>query len=558
MRRCFHNNTRMSLIAATTLMLSLMSCDKNESPANVHQGSEKAYIGVTVGFNNDNSSLKGAITNGQKDVAGTDIEQAVLDGKGYLFFNDMPGWWLPLHEKSGVYESDLITLTPSEGMTELKLSFLLNNPYRLEISDYLKTKTVPLTDLLKVTNDNTALLMTTVVDSPENTKSIDITATEDEVKSGAKNNYSFNVERLVSKVQITQKAGLSMELPAGTLISPMTFSMAGSAREIYLFTNEAGSRTLDPTANKAIYKGFKSVIDTKTVATNWNPKDGHPFLQRVSDKVAGTDEYILNGYYRNPQNVVDAEAEPTSINTGFYFFENSMFGGENVGSKKGEIKYNRIAYAKVYVRFATIKGWKRTADGNGIEEGTWGTGTDTRRSMVPVPSAWYNANRANPKYKDHLWLGTYPGLDGAAYIYEVIDQPKTFYMCMDDGEIFDTPEAAYLYYKGFPKNLRKYENGKMVYLLPINAQKNITKNFINYCDTRRNNIYDIRIDYISGLGRNYDPVDPDDPNIPMPEDNPFEPPTDPQIPVEPYEYTMQITGKVLGWNKVTKSYILQY
>ena len=96
----------------------------------------------------------------------------------------------------------------------------------------------------------------------------------------------------------------------------------------------------------------------------------------------------------------------------------------------------------------------------------------------------------------------------------------------------------------------------MVYLIPLNRQLDGTKRFVNYCDTRRNNIYDLNIASISGIGLNHDPVDPDDPNIPKPEDNPFEPPTDPQIPVEENDYLMRITAKILKWNLVEKHYAL--
>lgn len=140
--------------------------------------------------------------------------------------------------------------------------------------------------------------------------------------------------------------------------------------------------------------------------------------------------------------------------------------------------------------------------------------------------------------------------------FQIEDAPSTFYYCEDDGEIFDTARAAYIYYKGFPKNLRKYDEGRMVYLVPMNRQLDPTKKFVNYCDTRRNNIYDLTITGISGIGKNYDPVDPDDPNVPKPEDNPFEPPTDPQIPVEPADYLMRITAKVIKWNLVEKHYAL--
>lgn len=372
------------------------------------------------------------------------------------------------------------------------------------------------------------------------------------------NFITSEVERIVAKVQVSQKDGLSLTLRNIGTLSPLTYSMAGSAKETYLFRDHAGSRTLvDETTESAVYEGFKSVIDDQTVPLDWDPKAGHPFLRRVSDK-EGTD-YVLGGYYRNPKAVTNATTATTSIKGGFYFYENSMYGGtKKVADKKGEIKYNRIAYAKVYTKLIEIKGWKLTTNGMDIERGTWGNETTNRRNAVPVPDEWYFQARAkHPDWvNDRLYKRTFPGIDGGAKLFEVIDTPKTFYYCEDDGEIFDTARAAYIYYKGFPKNLRKYDGGRMVYLVPMNRQLDPTKGFVNYCDTRRNNIYDLTVTAISGIGKNYDPVDPDDPNVPKPEDNPFEPPTDPQIPVEPADYLMRITAKVLKWNLVEKHYAL--
>ena len=93
----------------------------------------------------------------------------------------------------------------------------------------------------------------------------------------------------------------------------------------------------------------------------------------------------------------------------------------------------------------------------------------------------------------------------------------------------------------------------MVYLTPLNAQGEQGK--IYNCDTRRNNIYDLEIQGVNGLGYNYDPVDPDDPYIPKPNDNPLEP--DPVIPpINDTEITIKVRAKVLNWNYIHQSYDL--
>lgn len=372
-----------------------------------------------------------------------------------------------------------------------------------------------------------------------------------------RNFFTAEVERIVAKVQVSQKDGLSLTLPNIGTLSPLTYSMAGSAKQTYLFRDHAGSRTLvNETAESAIYTDFKSVINDKKVPTDWDSKDAHPFLQRVSDK-EGT-EYVLDGYYRNAKPVTNATASATSIKGGFYFYENSMYGGDKkVADKKGEIKYNRIAYAKVYTKLTPTNAYTQGSGGERVVASA-GEFTKEQSYIVDISKELYDKLRKDPAYRDRVSSGFefIPGESGGRTVYDlrVTDKPGTFYEGVDDGLLYLRLRDAVMLGKNTA--VRKYDGGRMVYLVPMNRQLDPTKKFVNYCDTRRNNIYDLTIKGISGIGRNYDPVDPDDPNVPKPEDNPFEPPTDPQIPVEPADYLMRITAKVIKWNLVEKHYAL--
>ncbi|WP_297236999.1 Mfa1 family fimbria major subunit [uncultured Porphyromonas sp.] len=368
------------------------------------------------------------------------------------------------------------------------------------------------------------------------------------------NFISSEVERVVAKVQVSQKDGLSLTLPNIGTLSSLTYSMAGSAKETYLFRDHAGTRTLvDETTESAIYEGFKSVIDDKTVPTDWDPKAGHPFLRRVSDKEGA--DYVLGGYYRNPKAVTNATATVESIKGGFYFYENSMYGGtKKVADKKGEIKYNRIAYAKVYTKLTPTKAY--TEKGGKKEVASSDDFTKPQSYNVEISKELYDKLKADPAYRDRVdnWIGFQDGVARNIYVLKVTDKAGTFYEGVDDGLLYLRLRDALMLGKNTA--VRKYDEGRMVYLIPLNRQLDPTKGFVNYCDTRRNNIYDLTITGISGIGKNHDPVDPEDPNVPKPEDNPFEPPTDPQIPVEEADYLMRITAKVIKWNLVEKHYAL--
>ena len=250
-----------------------------------------------------------------------------------------------------------------------------------------------------------------------------------------------------------------------------------------------------------------------------------------------------------------------SINGGFYFLENSMYGNNRVASKKGEIKYNRIAYAKVYTKLTPTHAYT-TKDTNGSYERVIASPEEFTKEQsydMEISKELYDELSKDPAYKGRLSSGfvTKPGsADGyMSYSLSVTDKLGTFYEGVDDGLLYLRLRDAVLMGN---KSVRKYDEGRMVYLIPLNRQLDGAKGFVNYCDTRRNNIYDLNIASISGIGLNHDPVDPDDPNIPKPEDNPYEPPTNPQIPVEEdeKEYPMRITAKILKWNLVEKHYAL--
>lgn len=460
------------------------------------------------------------------------------------------------------------TLTPGAGGTdytarfELPLKQSVTTPYAVLVgsqdlgltqTDFTADKTVGSDHFLNVIHED-GFIQTSK--SSDGSTTIEPGVTDPSPMNG--NFITSKVERIVAKVQVSQKDGLSLTLPnnIGTL-SPLTYSMAGSAKETYLFRDHAGSRTLvDETTASAVYEGFKSVIDDKTVPLDWDPKAGHPFLRRVSDK-EGTD-YVLGGYYRTPKAVTNATTATASTKGGFYFYENSMYGGtKKVADKKGEIKYNRIAYAKVYTKLTPTKAYTQ---GNGGERVVASAEEFTKEQsyIVDISKELYDKLRNDPAYRDHVSSGVefIPGESGGRMVYmlNVTDKPGTFYEGVDDGLLYLRMRDALMLGKNTA--VRKYDEGRMVYMLPLNRQLDPTKGFVNYCDTRRNNIYDLTVKGISGIGRNYDPVDPDDPNVPKPEDNPFEPPTDPQIPVEPADYLMRITAKVLKWNLVEKHYAL--
>ena len=397
---------RSSIVSLSALLLMLTAGCQGMREKPQQEGDTPSYIGVSVRVASDYSGSLRAVTDKQQNEPGIDRERSVSGAS--LLLRDYVAIPFSFPNASTIadsYESEVKSVYPKG---ELDMALLVNSSTlgNLSMPDYRVDRTLTLSDLPKTYGSSGMLMTSTVADDSKNKGTIYPGKTEAEVRAKTFNHFSFDVERVVAKLQVTMKKGLSLTLPDMGTLSKLTYSMAGSAKETYLFRDHAGSRTLDETGANAIYKDFKSVIDDKTVSDTWDSKDAHPFLQRVSDK-EGTD-YILGGYFRNPKEVTEAPASPTSIDGGFYFYENSMYGGtKKEASKKGEIKYNRIAYAKVYTKLTPTQAYT-TNYSNGKYERVLATPEEFTKEQsytMEISKELYNKLRRDPAYSSRVSSG---------------------------------------------------------------------------------------------------------------------------------------------------------
>lgn len=518
--------SKLLLTGVVALGLGLTACN-NDTPEVDTKGGTHARVTV------QQAKVSGtrAVDDGQRDVVGTGEENDVTGG--YLFFKANPGIGLDMVNTTpgaaatnAIWSSQVIETAPMNNVT---FAILLNNRLTLNLADYSPTKTFSIDDLDNVIGAS-GFLMTSTVEADANTK--DIVAGISEADAGnianrddeTKNNFNLDVERVVAKVQVHKPEGdySTNGVPAGTIdFDNLTYAMAGSAKESYLFRDNAGSRVMDETSKR--YAGFTSAIHTLA----------NPELQKMSD--AG-----LNTNF-NARSFNDHAATNSLASTaGIYFLENST---DQVVEGAGKLFYNRIAYVKVYATFLPSAGQK-------IENGVLvdATAADFAAAKpeysVSVTDEWYEAN----KDKDGL---NFTGAPGAWML--VLNEPAgTFYLGAD-GIFYYGLDAARMAGNATAK---KYVMGKMVYKTPANSQMNEDRTFTEYADTRRNNIYHLTIDGFAGLGENYDWTDPEDPNIPKPGDNPDEPET-PDDPVDPLKTFMRVHAKVLNWNLVNRNVTLK-
>ena len=541
-------------VAAALVALSFAACNKTNNSVTPEEGNGTGTKGAVIAQISAGATNR-ALSDGQQDVGGVGGEDKVSNG--YLFFAQGQSMDLTMEKNGSDYswKSQIFETAPN---ADAKATLLLSKNLELSSADFKKDKTISLDNLNDFIKDK-GFMMTSTVETSDNNLNIVKGKKDADVERGA-NNFTFKVERVVSKLQVSrlkdESLKVSDELKAmGTVSFDLKYALAGSAKTAYLFLDNAGSRTLATDNGKHIYTGFKSVIDGEAT----------PELQKVSDpKGASTTEYFLDGYYSKAKAVAPVDASnKESLAQGFFFLENSMFGGAKVASAKKQILFNRIAYAKVYTTFAPKVGKKingtldklsyKTSD---LTNAVAADFEAVRTYKVIVSKAWYEARKDKAEYQGKFEVVPAVAADpdhGVAghkeYVtFQVTDNKGDFYVGKD-GKIYDTQLAAAA---AGNETYRKFTGGKMVYMTPANAQKAADGELINYCDTRRNNIYDLTIVGFKKLGENYDPVDPKDPNIPEPKDNPGEPEPDTDKPVQEEVTKMMVIATILQWNDVNR------
>ena len=365
-----------------------------------------------------------------------------------------------------------------------------------------------------------------------------------------KNNFDLgNVERVVAKAQAYLKEPLDAAgadlTKYGSLGADFKWSLAGSAKESYLFADKAGANNqMDGTSQ--LYDGFESAVHNipvgETVATLANS------LQKVSDTY--TDAALTSNFEAKTLAKKTSAEKSEAAAKSVFFFENSC---KTHAQAKGDIyPYKRFAYYKVYANLVPSAGKK--LEGDNLVAAAAADYESERTYDVAISVETFTKLTTTGDATGKVWDASKftPVKSGdpekiTHYTLKITDKPFTFYIGSDDVMYRGLDAAA----KAGLTSVRKFDGGKMVYLTVVNRQKkaDITIN----ADTRRNNIYQITVDGFDALGLNYDPIDPKDPNVPQPGDNPFEPKPDPDKEIDEAETWMRVSANILQWNHVTRN-----
>lgn len=511
-----------------------------------------------------------AITDGQDpEVPGIAPEDEIIDGQ--LFIGEDFGLTASRsftrkgdNKWSAKFEEKLEDPTSSHRIAAVINSSRLG----LRGSDYTSESTVSLADIDRMIGKS--FLMSSTFDNKDNNF---YTLDEDKCTD-----VTLDVERVVSKVQLHRAKEMTGEEMKETygLLQPdkMTWTIAGSAKSAYLFTDHAGSLHL---GNDGLYEGLK------TVSAEGKVKGGYD-LMKLSEKEGHSENFKARSISTFESGKVENNDHGLSTKDGIYFLEHAL--NETNKTKAGtpydkSVTYQDVTYVKIYTGLTHIKGFRIDNDKVTFsrhkvyptkESAIKGFAVSDPATTSPelldqqllkdieedAADRWYwvdvtdtkwfkdlsEEDKKNQTIKEDKDYYTTDSEAATRHFLLVHDQPTTFYYGIDDHTIYDTLLAARA---GGNSKIRKYEGGKMVYLSPLNEQRTAEGGPVFNCDTRRNNIYDLILNSITGLGLNYDPVDPDDPNIPEPGDNPWEP--DPNIPpINGRDNVIRITATPLQWN----------
>lgn len=514
-----------------------------------------------------------AITDAQdQEVPGIDPEDKIIDGQLFIgedfgltasrsFTGEGGNKW------SAKFEEELDNPTSRHRIAAVINSSRLG----LRGSDYTSESTVSLADIDRMIGKS-FLMSSTFGNKSKNF----YTLAEDKCTD-----VRLDVERVVSKVQLRRAKDMTGEEMKETygLLQPdkMTWAIAGSAKSAYLFTDNAGSLHL---GDDGLYEGLK------TISAKEKSMGGYDLMKLSNEGLS--DNFKARSISTFESGKVENNDHGLSTKDGIYFLEHALNETKAAIPYDKSVTYKDVTYVKIYAGLTPTKGYRidnkkvtflrhkvfatqdEAVDGFTKSDPAATSGTPQSPELLDqqllkdidaaetstdrwywvdvTDTKWFKALSEEDKKNQTIREGNdYYSTDGKATkrsFLLVHDLAATFYYGIDDHTIYDTLLAARA---GGNSKIRKYEGGKMVYLSPLNEQRTKEGGPVFNCDTRRNNIYDLILNSITGLGLNYDPVDPDDPNIPKPGDNPWEP--DPNIPpINGRENVIRITATPLRWN----------
>ena len=351
----------------------------------------------------------------------------------------------------------------------------------------------------------------------------DVTKEQAFAEQDPKNNFDFDVTRLLVKgIVVDNKPASDYEVKDKADVAlgkvskeNMTFAGVNGATKSYLFNNKPTESAIH-TANAA-----STAAAAKTEG-----------LVRLGNLTEGTTNY--GSYTAVAVNSGEADfagADATTLGgkaNAVYFFENTS---NDYSATMAKVGYNRYAYAKVYVTFVPNDANVRNIEIKDVA-------TEGYTEFTTSDGATKKWGRWDKNYK-YSTASASPN-------------SKTFFYA--EGYVFGSVDAAL--FAGYTRNqIYTYKDGRMAYRSLWNrVETSASDKKIKDAGTYRNNIYVLEIAGFTGLGMPWDPADPNDPNLPQdPADKGTTPPgTDPDVNPKSNSF-MRVNAKVIPWTVYRRS-----
>lgn len=447
---------------------------------------------------------------------------ATADNKAPDFWKKEDGGYT--YWKTGVFE----TLATSDPVA---MNVILNG--NAMTKGFKATDVDPIVDMAGTNNagdvvKNTNLFMangfTMTSKTAKHAVAADVTKEQAFAEEDPKNNFNFDVTRLlvkgivvdnkpVSNYEVKDKADVAL----GTVSKDsMTFAGVNGATKSYLFNNKPTESAIH-TANAA------STADAAKT-------EGLVRLGNLTDQGSGNyGSYTAVKVNEGVDNFASAKADALgSKANAVYFFENTS---NDYSATMAKVGYNRYAYAKVYVTFVP-----NDANVRNIE--TKEVATEGYTEFTTSDGVTKKWGRWDKNYK-YSTASASPN-------------SKTFFYA--EGYLFGSVDAAL--FAGYTRNqIYTYKDGRMAYRSLWNrVETSASDKKIKDAGTYRNNIYVLEIAGFTGLGMPWDPADPNDPNLPQdPDDKGTTPPgTDPDVNPKSNSF-MRVNAKVIPWTVYRRS-----
>lgn len=477
-------------VAAALVAFSFAACNKTNNSAAPEVAQGNTYASLTI-------STKGPLR-AEVDNIGRDAEGAV---KGITLLSTDPVMDFTKEntdfKKSGdYYKTKAFKTTAGTRPYALIINkgSLAMPALVTEAPEYLSAAGKMAADYA---SDDNGFVMTSEVKSFEVKKNI----SEEDVNAlnapdAKTNGFQLDVERVVAQGVVVNGATANSEGGYTTTdnlgdLSSLKYGGAMGAKQTYVFGNNKGKREMS-TANK--YEGFTSSVDNVVTTASYDDDETTDAENRAKFQLAEKTDLAL---------VTDwSDYSSKLAKRGFYFFENSV----KNPSAKANLGAHRNAYAKVYGVYTPKTVMKATFKFV-AEEGTG-------KYFDPETGASKDQDQGGKEGRVEVSMAP----------VENFATGTTFFLGEQDQVFYDSAASAAASKSAPGQKAYMYKDGKCVYRMPWNQVKSGETTI--YADTRRNNIYVLKVTAFEKVGMNYDPNDEEDPNIPKP-NNPDEPTTPP-------------------------------